>query len=76
MWKGTPQGWSAVETAMLDAAAKEAGMPVCDYIGGRARDRVGWAAYLFYKFADENGRGEIANGAALDPESACRKQKS
>ena len=54
---------------MLDAAAKEAGMPMCDYIGGRARDRVEWAAYLFYKFADQNGQGEIANGAALDPES-------
>jgi glucarate dehydratase len=73
MWKGTPQGWSAVETAMLDAAAKEAGMPVCDYIGGRAIDRVEWAAYLFYKFADENRQGEIANGAALDPESFVKQ---
>ncbi len=73
LWKGTPEAWAAVETAMLDAAAKQAGMPVCDYIGGRARDRVEWAAYLFYKFADENGQGEIATGAALDPEGFVRQ---
>jgi len=73
LWKGTPQGWSPVETAMLDAAAKEAGMPVCDYIGGRARDKVEWAAYLFYKFADENSQGEIANGEALDPEGFVKQ---
>jgi glucarate dehydratase len=58
-WKGSPEAWAAVETAMLDAASKQAGLPLCDYIGGRARDRVEWAAYLFYKFADENGRARL-----------------
>ncbi len=67
-WKGTSRAWAAVETALLDAAAKQAGLPLCDYIGGRARDKVEWAAYLFYKFADENGQGEIATQEALDPE--------
>jgi glucarate dehydratase len=66
-FKGSPAAWAAVETALLDAAAKHAGLPLCDYIGGRARDRVDWAAYLFYKFADENGQGEVATGPALDP---------
>ena len=72
-WKGSPRAWAAVETAMLDAAAKHAELPVCDYIGGRARDRVEWAAYLFYKFADENGKGEVATGEALDPEGFVRQ---
>lgn len=72
-WKGSPGAWAAVETAMLDAASKRAGLPLCDYIGGRARDRVEWAAYLFYKFADENGQGEIATGETLDPESFVRQ---
>ena len=31
-WNGSPRAWAAVETAMLDAAAKHAGLPVCDYI--------------------------------------------
>ena len=72
-WSGSPRAWAAVETAMLDAAAKHAELPVCDYIGGRARDRVEWAAYLFYKFADENGKGEVATGEALDPEGFVRQ---
>ena len=72
-WNGSPRAWAAVETAMLDAAAKHAALPVCDYIGGRARDRVEWAAYLFYKFADENGKGEVATGEALDPEGFVRQ---
>lgn len=72
-FKGTPGAWAAVETALLDAAAKQAGLPVCDYIGGRARDKVDWAAYLFYKFADENGVGEVATGAALDPEGFVKQ---
>ena len=73
LWSGTPRAWAAVETAMLDAASKQAGLPLCDYIGGRARDRVEWAAYLFYKFADENGEGEVATGETLDPESFVRQ---
>ncbi len=72
-FNGIPDAWAAVETALLDAAAKHAGLPVCDYIGGRARDRVEWAAYLFYKFADENGVGEVATGAALDPEGFVKQ---
>ncbi len=66
-YKGAPWSWAALETAMLDAAAKHAGLPLCDYIGGRARSRVPWAAYLFYKFADEQGRGEVATGDVLTP---------
>jgi len=75
-WKGSPEAWAAVETAMLDAASKQAGLPLCDYIGGRARDRVEWAAYLFYKFADENGQGEIATGETLDPEGFVRQAEA
>ena len=72
-WNGSPEAGAAVETAMLDAASKHAGLPVCDYIGGRARDRVEWAAYLFYKIADEDGKGEVATGEALDPEGFVRQ---
>lgn len=65
--------WAAVETAILDAAAKHAGLPLCDYIGGRARDRVEWAAYLFYKLADENGKGEVSTGDTLTPDQYVKQ---
>ena len=37
-----------VETALLDLLARGAGLPLCDLLGGRCRDRVGvtWVAYI------------------------------
>lgn len=72
-FRGAPWAWAALETAMLDAAAKFAGMPLCDYIGGRARHRVAWSASLFYKYADEHGRGEVATGDILTPEDLVKE---
>ena len=40
---------SAFEVAMLDLQGQLAGAPVVDLLGGAARDRVPFSAYLFYK---------------------------
>ncbi|QNP74534.1 glucarate dehydratase [Streptomyces roseirectus] len=68
------RGWtsSAVEVACLDAQGKLLGRPVSDLLGGRVRDTVPFAAYLFYKWAEHpelDGRPAITDdwGAALDP---------
>ncbi|MEV6483130.1 glucarate dehydratase family protein [Streptomyces sp. NPDC051576] len=68
------RGWttSAVEVACLDAQGKLLGVPVSDLLGGKVRDRVPFAAYLFYKWAEHpalDGRAAVADdwGAALDP---------
>jgi glucarate dehydratase len=72
--------YSAVEVACFDLMGKATGRPVCDLLGGRARDRVDFSAYLFYKH--EGAGGELGFGtdphatgwaaarqrAALDPE--------
>jgi glucarate dehydratase len=42
---------SAFEVAMLDLQGQLAGAPVVDLLGGAARDRVPFSAYLFYKYA-------------------------
>ncbi len=57
---------SAVEVASLDLMGKALGRPVCDLLGGRVRDRVPFAAYLFYKY--EGGGGAL--GFATDPQAA------
>ncbi len=41
---------SAFEVAMLDLQGQLAGAPVVDLLGGAARDRVPFSAYLFYKY--------------------------
>ncbi|MFD8650335.1 glucarate dehydratase family protein [Streptomyces mirabilis] len=67
------RGWitSAVEVACLDAQGRLTGRPVSDLLGGRVRDSVPFAAYLFYKWAEHpalDGRPAIGDGwgEALD----------
>ncbi|WP_431216424.1 hypothetical protein ACQ86N_18465 [Puia sp. P3] len=43
--------FSAIEVACMDIIGKVTGLPVVDLLGGRMRDRVPFAAYLFYKYA-------------------------
>lgn len=68
------RGWttSAVEVACLDAQGRLLGRPVSDLLGGKVRDSVPFAAYLFYKWAEHpalDGRAAVGDdwGAALDP---------
>ncbi|MCY4538662.1 MAG: glucarate dehydratase [Chloroflexi bacterium] len=46
---------SAIEVACYDLMGKSCGRPVVDLLGGAARDRVPFAAYLFYKRAGAGG---------------------
>ncbi|MYE77958.1 MAG: glucarate dehydratase, partial [Chloroflexi bacterium] len=70
---------SAIEVACYDLLGKAVGRPVVDLLGGAVRERVPFAAYLFYKRAGAGGefgfeRDPSATGwraaraeAALDP---------
>ena len=70
---------SAIEVACYDLMGKSVGRSVVDLLGGAARERVPFAAYLFYKYEGAGGefgvgRDETASGwaaarqeAALDP---------
>ncbi len=47
------------EVAALDAQGRALGRPVVDLLGGAARERVDFSAYLFYKYGEHrNGRGD------------------
>ena len=48
--------FSAIEVACLDIIGKITGRPVVDLLGGKLRDRVPFAAYLFYKPEGAGGR--------------------
>lgn len=53
---GSPaRTFGAIEVACLDLIGKALGLPVCDLLGGRVRDRVPFSAYLFYKHAGAGG---------------------
>ncbi len=61
---------SAFEVAMMDLQGQLAGAPVVDLLGGAARDRVPYSAYLFYKYAQHVGQPYAPDpwGEALTPE--------
>jgi glucarate dehydratase len=67
--------FAAIEIACLDIIGKAFKQPVCDVIGGRARDRVSFSAYLFYKHSGGGGDGDYPDeyGEVLSPESLVRE---
>lgn len=62
---GHTLGFAALEFACLDLQGQILGKPVCDVIGGKLRDEVDFAAYLFYRYANEQGKGEISNAEQM-----------
>ena len=58
-------GFAGLEFAILDIQGKALNRPVCDLLGGKIRDEVPFAAYLFYRYPNEHGAGEISNTAQM-----------
>jgi len=56
---------SPFEVACLDVQGHRAGVPVSALLGGRARDRVPFSGYLFYKWAAHPGHEADDWGEAL-----------
>lgn len=54
-------GFSGLEFAILDIQGKALNRSVCDLLGGRIRSEIPFSAYLFYRYPNENGAGEISN---------------
>lgn len=66
---------SAFEVAMLDALGRTVGLPVHALLGGKVRDRVDYAAYLFYRWDEHPTRHAPSDDwdAAQDPEGVVRQ---
>lgn len=60
LYNNRTQILAALEFACLDILGQAWGVPVCDIFGGRLRDRVPFASYLFFRYANsKNGTGEV-----------------
>lgn len=57
--------YAGIEFALLDIQGKALNRPVCDVIGGKIRDEVQFAAYLFYRYPNRAGAGEISNAEQM-----------
>jgi glucarate dehydratase len=60
LYNNRVQVHAAIEFACLDIIGQALGVPVYDLLGGKLRDRVEFASYLFFRYPDEQtGRGEV-----------------
>src|SRR3954464_15315720 len=59
LYNNRTQLHAAIEFACLDIMGQKLGVPVCDLLGGRVRDHVPFASYLFWRHPNANtGEGE------------------
>ena len=82
LYNNRTQVVAALEFACLDLLGQAWGVPVCDILGGRVRDHVRFASYLFFRYASANGRGSVrtidqlvAHAVALKEQYGFRSHK-
>ena len=76
LYNNRTQMLAALEFACLDILGQAWGVPVCDIIGGRLRDRVSFASYLFFRYASSvDGGGEVRTIDQLVHEATSLKQQ-
>jgi glucarate dehydratase len=60
LYNNRTQLHAALEFACLDLMGQKLGVPVHDLLGGKLRDEVPFASYLFYRYTNpETGGGEV-----------------
>ena len=59
------QAIAGIEVACLDLLGRVTGRPVYDLLGGKLRDEIEAAAYMFFRNANDDGAGEIQSAEAM-----------
>ncbi len=65
LYNNRTQLLAAIEFACLDLQGRELGVPVHALLGGKVRDRVPFASYLFFRHPADDGTGEIRTAEQL-----------
>jgi glucarate dehydratase len=65
LYNNRTQLLAAIEFACLDLQGRELGVPVHELLGGKVRDRVPFASYLFFRHPNDDGSGEIRTADQL-----------
>jgi glucarate dehydratase len=76
LYNNRTQILAALEFACLDILGQAWGVPVSEILGGRLRDRVPFASYCFFRYANRgNGSGEIRTIEQIVAHACALKQK-
>lgn len=75
LYNNRTQMHAAIEFACIDIMGKFLGVPACDLFGGRLRDAVPFASYLFFRLPNqETGAGEIRTADQLIAQALALKK--
>jgi glucarate dehydratase len=67
---------AALEFACLDILGQRWGVPVSEILGGRLRERVPFASYLFFRYPHPgDGTGEVRTAEQLVAEARAQKER-
>ncbi len=76
LYNNRTQVLAALEFACLDLVGQNWGVPISEVLGGRLRDRVPFASYLFFRYANaKTGEGEVRTADQLIQLALSLKQK-
>jgi glucarate dehydratase len=75
LYNNRTQILAALEFACLDILGQKWGVPVCDLLGGRLRDQVQFASYLFFRYANQDSEGEVRTIEQLAAHARTLKQR-
>jgi glucarate dehydratase len=76
LYNNRTQILAALEFACLDLLGQAWGVPVCDILGGRLRDRVPFASYCFFRYPNpQTGRGETRTIDQMVDYAAAQKKR-
>ncbi len=75
LYNNRTQLLAAIEFACLDLLGQDTGLPVHDLLGGKVRDEVEFASYLFYRYPGRDGAGEVRTIDQLVSEAARLKKQ-
>ena len=75
LYNNRTQLLAALEFACLDLMGQKWGVPVSEILGGRLRERVPFASYLFFRYpSPKDGTGEVRSADQLVAEARALKQ--
>lgn len=75
LYNNRTQLLAAVEFACLDLQGQHLGVPVHVLLGGKIRERVPFASYLFFRYPDASGKGEVRTAEQLVAHARALKDK-
>jgi glucarate dehydratase len=75
LYNNRTQILAALEFACLDILGQKWNCPVHDILGGKLRDAVPFASYLFFRYPNKNGQGEVRTPDQLIAHAADLKKR-